>query len=114
MSKGVFVLVGTEHFKSLNIIRAYSDRFHMPYISPSLSEYSQHLRSGYQLHMKPPITKALVTIIKEFGWKNFHYVYDSEEGKPAVRVHHDTTAAPYNGKLRNTNNIPRVKNQGLI
>ena len=81
MSTGVFILVGTLQFESSSIIHAYSETFHMPYVSPSLSEHSPHTGSRYQLHMKPPNTKALVDIITEFGWRNFHYIYDSDDGK---------------------------------
>ena len=81
MSTGVFILVGTLQFESSSIIKAYSERFQMPYVSHSLSEHSPNTGPRYQLQMKPNITKALVDVITQFGWRNFHYVYDSEDGK---------------------------------
>ena len=81
MSTGVFALVGSLQFESSSIIQAYSGTFQMPYVSHSQSDYSSHAGSGYQLHMKPSNTKALVDMIIQFGWRNFHYVYDSEDGK---------------------------------
>ncbi|XP_052281246.1 glutamate receptor-like [Dreissena polymorpha] len=80
MEKGVFMLFGGRKFESSSIIEAYSQTFHVPYVSPSFADNVQRHLSTFQLHMKPSHTKALVDLIIHFGWRNYHYVYDSEEG----------------------------------
>ncbi|WAR00270.1 GRIA2-like protein [Mya arenaria] len=80
METGVFMLFGGRRFESSSIIEAYSQTFHIPYVSPSFADnVGRHLPS-YQLHMRPSHTRALVDVIEHFGWRNFHYVYDSDEG----------------------------------
>lgn len=74
------MMVGTRKFVSNDIVQSYTQTFHMPYVSASLSDVEARNGQGYQLHMKPSHIKALVDLIRHFGWKNFHYVYDSEEG----------------------------------
>ena len=80
------MLVGTRKFGSNDIVQSYTQTFHVPYVSASLSDVQAHTGPGYQLHMKPSHTQALVDIIIHFGWRNFHYVYDSEEGKTTVKI----------------------------
>ena len=80
------MLVGTRKFGSNDIVQSYTQTFHVPYVSASLSDVQTHTGPGYQLHMKPSHTQALVDIIIHFGWRNFHYVYDSEEGKTTVII----------------------------
>ena len=81
LSTGVFMLVGTRKFESNDIVRSYTQTFHVPYVSASLADIMPREEPSYQLHMRPPHTKALVDVIIHFGWRHFHYVYDSEEGK---------------------------------
>ena len=75
------MMVGTRKFDSNYIVQSYTQTFHMPYVSASLSDIEPETGQRYQLHMKPSQTRALVDLIIHFGWRNFHYVYDSEEGK---------------------------------
>ncbi|KAJ8297895.1 hypothetical protein KUTeg_024426 [Tegillarca granosa] len=80
MSHGVFLFFGMSSIRSMDIVRSYCKRFHMPYISPSLSDVSVHMDpEGFQIHMKPPYTEALVEMIRHYEWHSVHYLYDSEE-----------------------------------
>ena len=81
MDKGVFMLFGGRRFESSNIIESYTQTFHVPYISPGFADNVVRQLPTYQLHMRPSHTQALVDVIMHFSWKNFHYVYDAEEGK---------------------------------
>ena len=80
MSNGVFMLFGARRFESSNIVQSYTQTFHIPYVSPSYADNEPRNNHTYQLHMKPSHTRALVDLIRHYRWKNFHYVYDSEEG----------------------------------
>ena len=85
MRDGVFLFFGTKSITSLEIVDDFTRRFHMPYISPSLSRvatsYNDYFYDNFQISMKPPITQAIVDIIDHFNWDLVHYLYDSNEGK---------------------------------
>ncbi|KAL5012642.1 hypothetical protein ScPMuIL_011193 [Solemya velum] len=81
MYEGVVVFLGKKDVKSLDIIQSFTRTFHMPYLSPSLSEdTAQHGNDSFEIHMKPPHTQAIIDIIRHFGWTRVHYLYDSDEG----------------------------------
>ncbi|XP_053398486.1 glutamate receptor 2-like [Mercenaria mercenaria] len=80
METGIFMLFGQRRIESSNTIEAYTTKFHVPYVSPSFADNVPHELPTFQLHMRPSHTRALVDLIKHYGWKTFHYVYDSEEG----------------------------------
>lgn len=81
MERGVFMLFGSRRFESSSVIESYTQAFHMPYISPSFADNVVRQQPTFQIHMRPSHTRALVDVIMHFSWRNFHYVYDSEEGK---------------------------------
>jgi hypothetical protein len=81
MRTGVFLFFGTKSINSLEIVDDYTRRFHMPYISPSLSRVAITSFDNFQISMKPPITQAIVDIIVHFNWDVVHYLYDSNEGE---------------------------------
>ncbi|VDI60713.1 Hypothetical predicted protein [Mytilus galloprovincialis] len=80
MNTGVFLFFGTKSIHSLEIIDHYTKRFHMPYISPSLSRVAVATYDSFQVSMKPPITQAIIDLIINFDWQVVHYLYDSNEG----------------------------------
>ncbi|KAK3100327.1 hypothetical protein FSP39_018172 [Pinctada imbricata] len=85
MSSGVFVLLGTSAFASRDVIDSFSEKFHMPYLSTSIVQYSPRSSSyfperGYQIKMRPDLTQALFAVISHFKWSEIYYLYDSDEG----------------------------------
>lgn len=88
MSSGVTVFLGKKDIRSLDIIQSFTKTFHMPYLSPSLSEdTAQDEEGGFEIHMKPPHTQAIIDLILHFGWTRVHYLYDSDEGKLGFMPH---------------------------
>lgn len=81
MDTGIFMIFGGRRFESSSVIESYTQKFHMPYISPSFADNVVPHLPTFQLHMRPSHTQALVDVIMHFSWRNFHYVYDSEDGK---------------------------------
>lgn len=82
MDEGVFAFIGEKDIRSVEMIRSYSWRFHMPYVSASLSPITaQFQRIPYEIFMKPAITEAMIDVILFYQWDSIQYIYDSDEGK---------------------------------
>ncbi|KAH3717765.1 hypothetical protein DPMN_060561 [Dreissena polymorpha] len=80
MADGVFLFFGVKDTKSLDIVQSFTRTFHMPYLSPSTSVWTEKSAAGFEVHMKPDYTFAIIDMILYFGWTKIHYVYDSDEG----------------------------------
>ena len=81
MSKGSFFLFGMNNVSTTETVNSYSSTFHMPYITPSMVTTNSVSKSSYQLFMRPFYTKAIVDLVRHYGWTKAYYVYDSDEGK---------------------------------
>lgn len=81
MSNGVFVILGGVDAKSLDIVRAFSKTFHMPYVTHSIRHKSAGDIHGYDLNMRPSHSAAIRDLIQRFKWKDIHYIYNSDDGK---------------------------------
>lgn len=86
MEKGVFMMLGERRFESSSIIEAYTQTFHMPYLSLSFADNVVRSLPTFQIHLRPSHTQALVDVITHFSWRSFHYVYDTEEGMVTAHV----------------------------
>ncbi|XP_060078529.1 glutamate receptor-like [Ylistrum balloti] len=76
---GVFVLLGSRAFHSQGIIKSYTNKFAMPYVTTSIPTGVAGHR-GYEIYMKPPVTEAMRDMILEYKLKDVHYVYESDAG----------------------------------
>ncbi len=81
MGKGVFAILGQKEMKSSDIVKSFTNTFHMPFITPSLSRIAVGDSSSYELHMRPDYTYAITDLIQYLGWIQVHFLYDSDEGK---------------------------------
>ncbi|XP_033743043.1 glutamate receptor 2-like [Pecten maximus] len=90
MSSGVFLFYGMKDINSIDIVESYTRRFHMPYISPSLSSVVTRYGAPFQLHMKPSYTMAIVDMIRFYKWKSVHFLYDSDEGLQRLQEIYDS------------------------
>jgi hypothetical protein len=86
MARGVFLFFGMKDVRSLDIVKAITRTFQMPFVSPSLSRITSRAGSSYELHMKPSQTEAIFDVIGYHGWTKVHYLYDSDEGNLCVCV----------------------------
>ena len=81
MSSGMFLLFGMHDMNTINLVRSYTNIFHMPYVTPSIPVNVTGQNNGYMLYMRPLYTQAIIDIIKYHGWNRVFYIFDSEDGK---------------------------------
>ncbi|XP_006811838.1 glutamate receptor-like [Saccoglossus kowalevskii] len=76
----VYLLVGVTSMSSLPSIKSYSNTFHIPYITPSLSGTEMGTKSSdYLIYMRPSPIPVLAGLIKYHKWDKFNYLYDDTE-----------------------------------
>ena len=80
MADGVFLFFGVKNMTSLDIVQSFTKTFHMPYLSPSTSMWTPKSPDGFEVHMKPDYSLAILALIRYLEWPKVHYVYDSDEG----------------------------------
>ncbi|KAL8621464.1 hypothetical protein ACOMHN_058226 [Nucella lapillus] len=84
MSSGVFAILGQKDTSTSDIVRSFTSVFHMPFLTPSPAPPTPfplpHSPASYELHLRPDKTAAIVDMIRHFGWRHVHYLYDSDEG----------------------------------
>ncbi|GAB1597397.1 glutamate receptor, partial [Argonauta hians] len=80
MNNGSFVLFGVIDSSSVEVVESYSRRFHMPFVSPGLSFTVDPDQPNFELYLRPDHTKAVIDMVKFYGWRRVHYLYDSNEG----------------------------------
>ena len=96
MKKGIFSVMGQSQPALYATLASYSQSFHMPYINlnfPSAGDHQQPLTTPaakphspanvahFQLNLRPSHGRALVDLVRHYGWTNLVYLYDSEEGE---------------------------------
>lgn len=81
MSSGVFAILGQKDIASNDIVSAFTNTFHMPFVTPSHAPPVSRDVLSYELHIRPDNTEAIVDLIQHFGWSHIHYLYDSDEGE---------------------------------
>ncbi|XP_077984684.1 glutamate receptor 4-like [Glandiceps talaboti] len=75
------MVVGVSSSTSLPTIKSYSNKFHIPYITPSLSGTGLLSdETDFQLYLRPSPIPVLVELIFRHRWDTFHYLYDDLEG----------------------------------
>ncbi|XP_041358488.1 glutamate receptor-like isoform X2 [Gigantopelta aegis] len=80
MSLGVFAILGQKEIISSDIVQSFTNTFHMPFVTTSLSHITARRNSGYELHLRPDYTSALIDVIEYLRWDHVHFLYDSDEG----------------------------------
>lgn len=79
MSSGVFMLLGSREFPSMEVIKSYTKMFWMPYITTSIP-FDIAGYYGYEIYMKPKVVHALRDMVAQYQWTMIHYIYESESG----------------------------------
>ncbi|XP_046373503.1 glutamate receptor-like [Haliotis rufescens] len=98
MAGGVFAFYGKTSMSSFSIIQSFSNTFHMPYISFSLSGTTDNQPKPYVIFVKPSYVDAMADLIEAFRWTQLDYLYDSDDGLMRVQNLH--------AKLKDV--VPRV------
>lgn len=81
MENGSFVLFGVIDSSSVEVVESYSRRFRMPFVSPGLSFTVDPEQPNFEIYLRPDHTNAVIDMVKFYGWRRVHYLYDSNEGK---------------------------------
>ena len=81
MFGGRFALFGTHDMRTVNTVRSYTNKFHMPYVTSSMPVNVTGQNNGYILYMRPLYTQAIIDIIRHYHWTRIFYVFDKEDGK---------------------------------
>ncbi|XP_046997299.1 glutamate receptor 1-like [Schistocerca americana] len=82
-SRGVFALLGAVSPDSFDTLHSYSNTFQMPFVTPWFPENVLAPSSGlldYAISMRPDYHKAIIDVVRHYGWKSVIYMYDSNDG----------------------------------
>ncbi|XP_033743404.1 glutamate receptor-like isoform X2 [Pecten maximus] len=79
LENGVLAFVGMSKVCALSTIQSYSDTFNSPFITLSMPQNSTS-KDPYQLYMRPHYIDGIVDVIVHYNWKEFFYIYDTDEG----------------------------------
>lgn len=80
LHRGIFTLLAPTAELTYDTLAAYTNTFHMPFVSPSLPSKSFDRPMLYGISMKPRYLRAILDVIKFYQWKSIIYLYDSDEG----------------------------------
>ncbi len=80
VAHGMFSLFATHSYQSHNTIQSFTSALHVPYVTPSLPVKTSSKGDSFTLYMKPLYTRAIIYIIKQYGYNQIHYFYDNDEG----------------------------------
>ena len=88
MMQGVAAIYGPFPMQSSDVIRSYSDTFHMPFISSEVAvNVSEAVRGkgtrskeSYQFYVRPSYAYAMVDFMRHYNWQSLWYLFDSDEG----------------------------------
>ncbi|KAK3786767.1 hypothetical protein RRG08_000972 [Elysia crispata] len=89
MKSGIFALYGSTSHQSYATCQAYSNKFHIPYITPSFVGVYPATEHPQMIFAKPGYVDAIADLIKYFGWRRLDYVYDNHEGLLRVQNIYD-------------------------
>ncbi|PRD32782.1 UNVERIFIED_CONTAM: GluRIA [Trichonephila clavipes] len=86
LNRGIFTLMSSAADPTYETLAAYTNTFHMPFLSPSLPQTNFDRPMQYGISMKPQYLKAIIDIIKYYEWKSIIYLYDSDDGNNSSLV----------------------------
>lgn len=61
--------------------KSYSETYEMPVVTPSPPINISCRPNQYMIFVHPPYDRALVDIVRHYGWKIVFYVYDTDDGE---------------------------------
>ena len=86
MGKGVFALFGVTKSTAPKAIESFASKFNMPYVTPSAPAQTNWVASpdrtnnAFTLFMRPLYRKAIVEVVRMYGWTNIYYIYNDHAG----------------------------------
>ncbi|GFY60999.1 glutamate receptor 1 [Trichonephila inaurata madagascariensis] len=100
LNRGIFTLMSSAADPTYETLAAYTNTFHMPFLSPSLPQTNFDRPMQYGISMKPQYLKAIIDIIKYYEWKSIIYLYDSDDGLLKLQHIFELTTDDYNLDVR--------------
>jgi len=79
-------MLGAVNPDSFDTLHSYANTFQMPFVTPWFPEKVLAPSSGsldHAISMRPDYHKAIIDVIRYYGWRKIIYLYDSHDGKCA-------------------------------
>lgn len=77
-------MLGAVSPDSFDTLHSYANTFQMPFVTPWFPEKVLAPSSGsldHAISMRPDYHKAIIDVIRYYGWGKIIYLYDSHDGK---------------------------------
>ena len=82
MSNGIVTLFVSHSVSTLTTIRSYSATFQMPFVTSNMAVNASRAQPdmGYELYLRPHYSRAIVDLVRHYGWREIWCLYSSDEG----------------------------------
>lgn len=80
LNNGIQALIATTTPFSYRMLLPYSNDYNLPLVSPAFPEISPESVAHFGVSVKPSTTRAVLDLIRYYGWKDIVYLYDSDDG----------------------------------
>uniref|UniRef100_A0A6I8QTZ9 Glutamate receptor n=1 Tax=Xenopus tropicalis TaxID=8364 RepID=A0A6I8QTZ9_XENTR len=74
---GVYAIFGFYDQMSMNTLTSFCGALHTSFITPS---FPTDADVQFVIQMRPPLKGAILTLLNEYDWQKFVYLYDTERG----------------------------------
>ncbi|KAG8448103.1 hypothetical protein GDO86_015266 [Hymenochirus boettgeri] len=76
-SRGVYAIFGFYDQMSMNTLTSFCGALHTSFITPS---FPTDADVQFVIQMRPTLKGAILTLLNEYNWQKFVYLYDTERG----------------------------------
>ncbi|XP_053555089.1 glutamate receptor 3 [Bombina bombina] len=76
-SRGVYAIFGFYDQMSMNTLTSFCGALHTSFITPS---YPTDADVQFVIQMRPALKGAILTLLNDYDWQKFVYLYDTERG----------------------------------
>ncbi|NP_001153154.1 glutamate receptor, ionotropic, AMPA 3 L homeolog precursor [Xenopus laevis] len=76
-SRGVYAIFGFYDQMSMNTLTSFCGALHTSFIT---SSFPTDADVQFVIQMRPPLKGAILTLLNEYDWQKFVYLYDTERG----------------------------------
>ncbi|XP_069841609.1 glutamate receptor 3 [Dendropsophus ebraccatus] len=76
-SRGVYAIFGFYDQMSMNTLTSFCGALHTSFITPS---YPTDADVQFVIQMRPALKGAILTLLNDYDWQRFVYLYDTERG----------------------------------
>lgn len=82
-SRGVYAIFGFYDQMSMNTLTSFCGALHTSFITPS---FPTDADVQFVIQMRPALKGAILTLLNEYDWQKFVYLYDTERGKKTIQI----------------------------